>query len=102
MQARNAKTRGGQSAANLYAYTQYLFVVAIAVTVDLDAPDAHLADCSHEKRSKWLCKNCVFVRLPAGEAFYDKDRVPTRKIQNKYSLFAQTVKRRRIAAAAEA
>lgn len=102
LQARNAKTRGGQSATNLYAYTQYLFGVAIAVTVDLDAPDAHLADCSHEKRSKWLCKNCVFVRLPAGEAFYDKGRVPTKKIHNKYSLFAQTVKRRRMAAAAEA
>ena len=101
LQARNAKTRGGQSATNLYAYTQYLFGVAIAVTVDLDAPDAHLADSSDQKRSKWLCKNCVFVKLPAGEAFYDKDRVPTRNIKNKYSLFAQTVKRRRTAAAAE-
>ena len=40
------------------------------------------------------------MKLPAGEAFYDKDRVPTRNIKNKYSLFAQTVKRRRTAAAA--
>ena len=99
LQARNAKTRGGQSATNVYAYAQYLFGVAIAVTVDLDAPDAHLADRSDQKRSKWLCKNCVFVKLPAGETFYDKDKVPTRKIKNKYSLFAQTVKRRRMATA---
>ncbi|CAK0848387.1 unnamed protein product, partial [Prorocentrum cordatum] len=80
LQARSAKTRGGQSAANIYAYTQYLFGVAIAVTVDLDAPDAHLADCSHEKRPKWLRKNCVFARPPAGEAFYDKDRVVVRSL----------------------
>ena len=100
LQARNAKTRGGQSATNVYAYTQYLFGVAIAVTVDLDAPDAHLTDRSNRKRSKWLCKNCVLVELPAGEAFYRKDKVPTRNIENKYSLFAQTVKRRRLAAAA--
>ena len=56
LQARNAKTRGGQSATNLYAYTQYLFGVAIAVTVDLDAPDAYLVDPTHRDRSKWLCK----------------------------------------------
>ena len=100
LQARNAKTRGGQSATNLYAYTQYLFGVAIVVTVDLDAPDAHLANPTHKERSKWLCKNCVFVRLPAGRAFYDKDRLPTQKPENAHSLFARTVKRRRASGAA--
>ena len=95
LQARNAKTRGGQSATNVYAYTQYLFGVAIAVTVDLDAPDAHLVNLSRRDRSKWLCKNCVFVKLPAGGTVYDQSRVPTETVKNKYSLFAQTVKRRR-------
>ena len=40
--------------------------------------------------------NFVFVRLAAGETFYEKDKVPARKPENRFSLFAQTVKRRRI------
>ena len=68
------------------------------MTVDLDAPDAHLADWSDQKRSKWPRKDRALAKLPAGETFYDKDRAPTRTIQNKHSLFAQTVKRHRMAA----
>ena len=95
LQARNAKTYGGQSATNMYAYAQYLFGVAIAVTVDLDAPDGHLVDPEHPNRSKWLCKNCVFVRLERGGTFYDATTLPATKLENTHSLFAQTLKRRR-------
>jgi len=96
LQARNAKSKGGQSATNLYSYAQYLFGVPVAVTVDLDAPDAFLADAGHEKASKWLLKNCVFVRLPAGQVFYDKAKLPKLKLENRFSLYAETVKRRRL------
>ena len=40
LQARNAKSKGGQSATNVYSYTQYLFGVPVVATVDLDAADA--------------------------------------------------------------
>ena len=100
LQSRNAKTTGGQSATNMYAYTQYLFGVPVVATVDLDAPDAYLVNKEHQDRSKWLCKNCVFVRLPAGGTFYNEALVPTVKIENEFSLFARTVKRRRAEIAA--
>lgn len=96
LQARNAKSKGGQSATNMYSYVQYLFGVAVVATVDLDAPDAFLADDSSPKRSRWLLKNCVFVRLPAGEFFFDAARLPKSKVGNRFSLFAQTLKRRRL------
>lgn len=95
LQARNAKSRGGQSKTNVYSYVQYLFGVPFVATVDLDAPDAYLVDPKNDKCSKWLLKNCVFVRLPAGEAFYDKAALPSRQLKNNFSLFALTVKRRR-------
>ena len=100
LQARNAKSKGGQSATNVYSYAQYLFGVPVAVTVDLDAPDAELADPAHEGRSKWLQKNCVFVRLAAGNVFYDSSRLPQQRVSNEFSLYAETVKRRRLAQAA--
>lgn len=96
LQARNAKSRGGQSATNVYSYVQYLFGVPVVATIDLDAPDAHLADPTHAQQSKWLLKNGVFVRLPAGEVFYDKLRLPAEKLENRFSLYAETVKRRRL------
>ena len=95
LQARNAKSRGGQSATNVYSYVQYLFGVAVVATIDLDAPDAYLADAQQEGHSKWLLKNCVFVRLPAGATFYNSAALPKLKLDNKFSLFAGTVKRRR-------
>ena len=49
-------------------------------------------------RSRWLLKNCVIVKLPPGEAFYVKEEVPKRKVENAFSLYAQTLKRRRAAA----
>ena len=67
----------------------------VVATVDLDAPDSHLADPNSSSRSKWLLKNCVFVRLPAGSTFYDLARVPKRRVRNRFSLFADTVKKRR-------
>ena len=100
LQARNARTNGGQSATNLYAYAQYLFGVAIVVTVDLDAPDGHLVQEQHPERSSWLCKNCVILRLPRGETFYDATRIPANRTTNTRSLFAETVKRRRAGAGA--
>ena len=96
LQARNAKSRGGQSKTNVYSYAQYLFGVPVAVTVDLEAPDAYLADEASERCSRWLVKNGVFVRLPQGDAFYEKDKLPNCKVKNRYSLFAETVKRRRV------
>ena len=97
LQARNTKSRGGQSATNVHAYPQYLYGVAVVATVDWDAPDSYLVDENSPWRSRWLCKNAVFVRLAEGEAFYDKTRVPTERAPNAFSLFAQTVRRRRLA-----
>ena len=95
LQARNAKSKGGQSATNVYSYTQYLFSVAVVVTVDLDAPDGFLLDPQSRKHSKWLVRNTVVLRLPRGETFFDKTKLPKRKLENTFSLFADTVKRRR-------
>ena len=95
LQARNAKSRGGQSATNVFSYVQYLYGVAVVATLDLDTPDAHLVDEADARRSRWLLKNCVIVRLPSGEAFYDTLRVPKLQLDNRFSLFADTVKRRR-------
>ena len=97
LQARNSKSRGGQSATNVHSYPQYLYGVAVVATVDWDAPDSYLVDESSPWRSRWLCKNIVFVRLAEGEAFYDKAKVPTERVDNTFSAFAQTVRRRRAA-----
>ena len=99
LQGRNAKSKGGQSATNMFAYPQYLFGVAVVATVDLDAPDGYLMDTEHKDHSKWLVKNTVCVRLPRGEKFYDTSRRPVVPQENHFSLFAQTVKRRRASAA---
>ncbi|CAK0881684.1 unnamed protein product [Prorocentrum cordatum] len=95
LHARNTKSRGGQSATNVHAYPQNLYGVAVVATVDWDAPNSYLVDENSPWRSRWLCKNAIFVRLAEGEAFYDKTRVPTERVPNAFSLFAQTVKRRR-------
>ena len=42
LQARNTKTKGGQSATQMYAYAQYLFMIPIIATVDFDAKDEDL------------------------------------------------------------
>ena len=97
LQARNAKSSGGQSATNMFAYVQYLFGVAVVATIDLDAPDAYLVQAGSPKCSNWLLKNCVILRLPAGEAFYDRGAVPQVVVENAFSRFADTVKRRRLA-----
>ena len=52
-----------------------------------------LADPNSNSRSKWLLKNCVFVHLAAGSTFYDSARLPKRKVRNRFSLFAETVKK---------
>ena len=96
LQARNAKSSGGQSATNMFAYVQYLFGVAVVATIDLDAPDAHLVQAGSPKCSNWLLKNCVILRLPAGDAFYDRGAVPQAVVENAFSRFADTVKRRRL------
>ena len=99
LQGRNAKSKGGQSATNVYSYWQYLFGVPVVATVDLDAPDKHLVDPEHEERSKWLLKNCVIQRLEKGDVFYEKAKLPKVKLPNEFSLFAATLKRRRCTAA---
>ena len=45
-------------------------------------------------------KNCVFVSLPAGETFFKARVGPKPEIENTFSLFAKTVKRRRARIAA--
>ena len=97
LQARNAKSWGGQSATNMFAYVQYLFGVAVVATIDLDAPDSHLVNPGHAQASNWLLKNCVIVRLPAGDAFFDRSAMPDAIVENTFSRFAETVKRRRLA-----
>jgi len=57
---------------------------------------AFLVSAESNKRSNWLLKNCVIVRLPAGAAFYDKGAVPRVSVENRFSLFAGTVKKRRL------
>ena len=83
------------SATNIYSYTQYLYTVAIVATIDLDAPDPELVDKDSEKKSSWLLKNCVVLRLQPGETFYKPRDGPAPTLENAASLFAQTVKRRR-------
>lgn len=101
LQARNAKSKGGQSATNVYSYTQYLFGVPVVATVDLDAPDAHLVDTTSPSCSNWLCKNTVRVALARGETFYDSSFVRA-PVANRFSLFAETLKRRRATQATNA
>ena len=100
LQARNAKSKGGQSATNCHAYGQYLFSVPVVATVDLDAPDAYLVDEESEWKSRWLLANTTVVPLAAGQKFYEVDQVPDVVVPNEFSLFAQTVKRRRAKEAA--
>ena len=97
LQARNSKSRGGQSATNVYSYAQYLYGVAVVATLDWDTPDAYLVDENSEWCSRWLLKNCVFVRLAEGETFYDRTRLPGIRLSNGFSSFAETVQRRRTA-----
>ena len=99
LQARNTKSKGGQSATNIHSYIQYLFATPFIATVDLDAPDKHLIDPADEKHSNWLVTNTVLLRLPRGEAFFQRDKVPKRSVPNSFSRFASTVKRRRALAA---
>ena len=94
LQARNAKSKGGQSATNVYSYTQYLFGVPVVATVDLDAPDAFLVDSTSKRASKWLRKSIVRVALERGEAFCDTS-CHRPAVPNNFSLFAKTLKRRR-------
>ena len=101
LQGRNAKSRGGQSATNMYSYIQYLFGVPVVATVDLDAPDPWLVERGGQWASRWLLKNTVLLRLQNGETFYVPGPEQSRKVPNSFSLFAQTVKRRRMAAAGE-
>ncbi len=95
LQARNAKSKGGQSATMVYAYPQYLFGVPFVASIDLDAPDADLVDEHSPKRSNWLLSNCVIVRLKKGEAFFDNKAAAPPPRSNTFSLFAETVRKRR-------
>ena len=100
LQARNSKSKGGQSATNAYAYEQYLFSMAVVATIDLDTPDAYLVDDGSPDKSNWLMRNCTVLRLRPGDAFYDKSLVPRKVLPNRFGLYAATIKRRRSAAGA--
>ena len=68
--------------------------MAIVATIDLDAPDPWLVDVDSDKKSSWLLKNCVVLRLAPGETFYEPRLGPAPRLENAAS-FAETVKRRR-------
>ena len=51
------------------------------------------------RQSRWLLANTTVLRLPPGEKFYEESQVPRGVVPNEFSLFAQTVKRRRAQAA---
>ena len=73
--------------------------VPVVATVDLDALDAYLVDPGSKWQSRWLLANTTVLRLPPGEKFYEESQVPRGVVPNEFSLFAQTVKRRRAQAA---
>ena len=120
LQARNSVSKGGQSATNIYAYAQYLYGVPICATIDLDAPDKYLVQLYvpvedkgsgkgkskdlvlNPRRSRWLLGNTVRIELGTGEKFWDAsgpDRLPQ---NNTFSIFAQSLRRRRRTEAGEA
>ena len=55
----------------MYAYSQYLFMVSVVVTVDFDAKDDYRVDKKGPRQSKWLLRNAAYLRLEAGQAFYE-------------------------------
>ena len=120
LQSRNAKSKGATSATNMYSYVQYLYGVPIVATVDFDAPDPELLQPGHPKASRrlfrkrspvpgwpakgvltnkkkhrWLLRNLTILRLPAGETFFEQLATPAARIPNTFSMFAETVRKRR-------
>ena len=75
---------------------QHLFMVPIVATVDFDADDAHLVDPDHRKKSKWLLRNAVVVKLEEGDTFYVPGEEPVRPDSD--TLCARNVRRRQEAA----
>ena len=73
----------------------------MVATIDLDAPDQYLIDAGYAKRPRWLLKNRIIVRFADGEKFYEDLQEPPQPIPNTYSLFAETVRKRRAAEAAK-
>ena len=108
-------SKGGQSATNIYAYAQYLYGVPICATIDLDAPDKHLVQqyvpreeggagkgndlVLNPDRSRWLLGNTVRIELVPGDKFWDTSAPALAPPENTFSLFAQTLRRRRRAEA---
>ena len=41
------------------------------MTVDCDAGGAYLMETTSRRRSKWLLGNTVYLRLEAGQTFYE-------------------------------
>ena len=95
LQARNAKSKGGKSATNIHAYVQYLYAMPVVATVDMDAPDSHLVEEGNPNASRWLLRNLVVLSLSPGETFYTKPPTPPPSIPNTFSLFAETLRKRR-------
>ena len=95
LQARNAKSKGGKSATNIHAYVQYLYAMPVVATVDMDAPDSHLVEEGHPNASRWRLRNLVVLSLSPGETFYTKPPTPPPSIPNTFSLFAETLRKRR-------
>jgi len=95
LQGRNAVNKGGQTPSGMYSYPQHLFGVPIVATIDLDAPDKYLVDPQDARCSNWLVTNLQILRLAPGEAFFDRTETEAVHAPNTFSLFAETVKKRR-------
>ena len=102
LQARNVKTKGAQSQTQMYSYSQYLLLVPVVATIDLDAQDSHLVEEGHPGASTWLLQNTVRVRLGAGETFYERPqrRHAAPRAPRSDTLFAEGLRRRRLMAPA--
>ena len=49
----------------------------------------------NNKNNRWLLRNLTILRLPAGETFFEQLAVPAVRIPNTFSMFAETVRKRR-------
>ena len=80
----------------MFSYVQYLYRVAVVATADWGAPDGFLIDKDGPRRSRWLVKNCTVVRLNQAKRPSTAPACRASAWKTHFSLFAQTVKRRRL------
>ena len=72
----------------MYSYAVYLYGVPIVATVDFDAPDSSLVTGG----SKWLAKNCRYLKLDESETFFVAAEGP--ELPNSKTIFAERLRKR--------